>query len=156
RGPGILNLGTTTLVNSIVADNVGDFAGAIDNFGKLKVMRSVITDNENGHEAGGISNRSGGIVLVEGSTIAHNGADGSGGIFNEGALVVRNSSIIFNESSIISIPGGGSGCSCSGAGIGNAGYLEIVNSTFAKNSVFSGFGDGGGAISNLGGFVSIT
>ena len=84
-------------------------------------------------------------MLVEGSTIAHNAADGSGGILNEGALVVRNSAIIFNESN----PGG----TGFGAGIGNSGYLEIVNTTFAKNSVLTvaqGFGSGG-AISNFNG-----
>ena len=87
------------------------------------------------------------IALVEDSTIAHNGADGAGGILNRGALVVRNSSIIFNAS-------GGSG---PGAGIRNGGYLEIVNSTIAKNSLSAFFGRGGGGISNFGGgFASIT
>ncbi len=145
-GPAILNFGVTSLQDSIVTNNIGD-EGAINNLGTLNVFKSVITDNGSANSAGGILNETAGTARIEFSTIAYNGADGSGGIFNRGAMVVRNSSIIFNDSV-------GTGF---GAGIGNTGHLEIINSTVAKNSVlsFGGLASGGG-IGNLDGFVSIT
>jgi hypothetical protein len=144
----IFNRGVTSLQDSVVTGNFGD-AGVITNVGTLNLFRTIVTDNFGGHLAGGIFNELGGTALIEFSTIAHNAADGSGGIFNQGVLVVRNSSIIFNHAN-------GTGV---GAGIGNSGYLEIVNSTIAKNSVLSFlfFEEGGGGIANfLGGFTSIT
>src|SRR5262245_6842534 len=117
----ILNRGVTSLQDSVVTGNSGA-AGVITNIGTLKLFRTIVTDKFGGHLAGGIFNELGGTALIEFSTIAHNAADGSGGIFNQGVLVVRNSSIIFNGS-------GGTGV---GAGIGNSGHLEIISSTIAK------------------------
>jgi hypothetical protein len=109
---------------------------------KLSLYRIIVAYNIQTHEAGGILNEPGGNVLIESSTIAHNGADGSGGIRNRGSVIIKNSSIIFN---------GGS----DSGGIGNiAGDLEIVNSTIARN-IAGDFG-GGGGVSNFNGFVSIT
>jgi hypothetical protein len=146
-GPAMFNRGVISLQDSVVTDNIGD-SGAINNVGTLNLFRTIVTDNSTGHEAGGILNELGGTALIESSTIAHNDTDGSGGILNRGAMVVRNSSIIFNTSF-------GTGL---GAGIGNTGYLQIINSTIAKNSLFPRLGfDSGGGISNfLGGFASIT
>ncbi|MGH7783721.1 MAG: choice-of-anchor Q domain-containing protein, partial [Candidatus Binatia bacterium] len=69
------------------------------------------------------------------------------GIWNQGAMVVRNSSIVFNTSVF----------SGSGGGIANSGSLEIISSTVAKNVVTTGLlgGDGAG-IANFSGLVSIT
>ena|GEM_PF-1950084 len=147
--PAILNDGKTTLQDTIITDNNGE-GGAIRNTGTLNVFRSIITDNSGGHDAGGIFNQAGGIVLVENSTIAHNTAVGSGGIGNfGGSLVVKNSAIIFNRTVQCCEPGGG---------IGNAGgSVEIVNSTIAKNTAGGGLGFGGGGLWNGGGGqVSIT
>jgi hypothetical protein len=137
-GQAILNSGVTTLQNSIVTENFGE-SGAIHNIGTLNVFRSIIADNGSGHEIGGIRNEAGGNVLIENSTIAHNSADGAGGIDNQGKMVVRNSSIIFNIA----------GTTGSGGGIHNSGVLEIFNSTVAKNSAV-GFMGGGGGIANRG------
>jgi hypothetical protein len=78
--------------------------------------------------------------------IAHNQSQGSGGILNQGSLVVRNSAIIFNRTDAFQ-PGGG---------IQNlGGSAEIVNTTIAKNS--GGFlGGGGGLFNSSGGRVTIT
>jgi hypothetical protein len=141
----INNFGILSLQNCVITDNIVD-GGAIFNGGTLYLFKTIVSDNSSGHEAGGIRND--GTALIEFSTIAHNGADGSGGIQNRGTMVVRNSSIVFN----------GAGGSGAGAGIGNigGGNLEITNSTIAKNVLGSLFGDGGGGVANLGGFVSIT
>jgi hypothetical protein len=147
-GPAIFNLGITSLRDSTVTDSTGE-SGAIHNIGTLNVFRSIVAHNGTGHEAGGIFNESGGNVLIEDSTIAHNSTDGAGGILNRGAMVVRNSSIIFNA-------GAQTG---SGGGILNTGtgHVEIFNSTIAKNSASGGVfgGGGGGGIANFG-HASIT
>ena len=139
-GSAIFNEGVTSLEDSIVA-NSGTYVGAILNRGTLNVLRSLLVDNRGGHDGGAINN-SGGNVLVENSTIAHNHSIGAGGIFNvSGSLVVRNSAIVFNTTDNVQ-PGGGI--------VNFNGSVEIVNSTIAKNLG----GIVGGGISNSG-FVSI-
>ena len=139
----ILNRGVTTLQDTIITENRGE-GEAIRNNGTLNIFRSIIADNVSMHDLGGILNEAGGNVLIEDSTIAHNQGDGAGGILNQGKMVVRNSSIIFNAAGVIG----------SGSGIRNSGYVEILNSTIAKNRG-GGFILGGGGIEN-GGQMSIT
>src|SRR5687768_2204181 len=78
--PAILNGGVTSLEDSIVMDSRGDFGGAINNSGTLRVIRSIIAGNLEMHDAGGIVNEPGGNLLVENSTIARNFSQGAGGI----------------------------------------------------------------------------
>jgi hypothetical protein len=148
NSPAILNVGVTSLQESIVTDSHGDF-GTINNFGTFRVIRSIIADNSGGHDAGGIVNQPGGNLLVENSTIARNHSQGAGGILNDGSLVVKNSAIIFNSTDLGN-PGGG---------IQNRGTAEIVNTTIAKNEagVFGGGGvfNGVGIFTGLPGHVSI-
>jgi hypothetical protein len=139
-GPAILNLGVTTVQDSVVTDNDGEL-GVILNIGTLNLFRSIIADNFGGHGGGAIHNQLGGFVLVENSTIAHNVSFSPGGIFNEGSLVVRNSAVIFNSTDQAQ----------AGGGIANSGFAEVVNSTIAKNSAGGAAGDGGGGIYNFGG-----
>lgn len=80
--PSIAKSGITSLENSIVTDSFGDF-GTIVNTGTLRVIRSIIADNNSAHDAGGIVNRAGGNLLVENSTIARNRSQGAGGIRND-------------------------------------------------------------------------
>ena len=141
-GPAIFNRGVISLQDSIVTDNFGE-SGAIHNIGTLNVFRTLITDNDLGHEGGGIRNEAGGSVLVENSTIAHNRSSDGGGIENLGSVVVRNSAIIFNNTD----------CCQPGGGILNlGGSVGIVNSSIAKNTA----GEGGGGVWNLNGQVSVT
>jgi hypothetical protein len=141
-GAGIFNRGVTSLQDSIVTDNLGEL-GAIHNFGTLNVFRSIITDNGGGHDAGGIVNEAGGRVLLENSTIANNAGIGAGGILSRGAIVIRNSAVIFNH---------GDCCNPGGGVLNVGGSVEIVSSTIAKNTV----GEGGGGVANFGGEISIT
>jgi len=131
----IHNAGVTSLLDSFVADSHGISRGAIENSGTLNVIRSIIADNSAPFEGGGIFNDTGGHVLVENSTIAHNGSQGGGGIWNEGSFVIRNSAVIFNGTNAGS-PGGGI--------MNGGGSVEIVNSTIAKNVA----GASGGGIYN--------
>jgi hypothetical protein len=145
-GTAIFNQGMLSLQDSIVTDNSFGEAGAIHNLGTLNVIRSIIADNVTGHEGGGISNETAGVVLVENSTIDHNGSADGGGIFNRGTLVVRNSAITSNSTD----------CCQPGGGILNlGGSVEIVNSTIAQNRAGGLFGQGGGGVANFSGQVSI-
>jgi len=144
-GATIFNRGVTSLRDSIVTDSSGIEKGAVRNIGILNVIRSIIADNSAPFLGGGIFNEPGGNVLVENSTIAHNGSQGGGGIWNEDSIVIRNSAII----------GNGTGSAEPGGGILNGGgSVEIVNSTIAKN--IAGLGVGGGVYNCCGGTVSIT
>jgi hypothetical protein len=145
-GQAIFNAGITSLQYSTITNSRGD-GGAIINQGTLQLFGTIVSDNSSAHDVGGINNNAGGTAHIESSTIAGNGADGAGGISNGGTMVVKDSSVIFNRS----------GLSGAGAGIGNFGNLQVVNTTIAKNAVFSDFGQGGGGMANFaGGVVSIT
>jgi hypothetical protein len=145
-GPAILNRGVTSLQDSTITDSIGE-SGAIHNIGTLRMFRSIVADNDTGHEAGGILNESGGNVLIEDSTIAHNASSDGGGIGNRGSVVIRNSAIIGNSTD----------CCQPGGGINNlGGSVEIVNSTIAKNIAGGALTDGGGGVANFNGQVSIT
>jgi hypothetical protein len=136
----ILNSGTTVLQDSIVRDCLGDvFEAAVVNLGTLHVRRSTITENQGMLAGGGILNF--GSAIIENSTISHNVSSDGAGILNDGPslglnpgfLIIRNSSIIFNRTT--------TAAGSTGAGISSEGFLEIVNSTIAKNeSRFGGAG----------------
>jgi hypothetical protein len=141
-GGAILNFGHTTLENSSVLETLGE-DGAIRNTGTLEVLNSVIADNFGGHNAGGIVNH-GGNVLIENSTITNNTGIGSGGVASFGGnLVVKGSSVVSNHGDCCNV----------GGGIANVGgKAEIIASTIAKNVA----GDGGGVWNGLGGLTTIT
>jgi CSLREA domain-containing protein len=94
---------------------------------------------------------SGGTTLnLEGVTVANGFADspGGGGILNNGALMVTNSTVSGNSAS------GGSGSStATGGGIWSGGTVTLNTSTVSGNSV-GGFG-GGGGIYIAGGTVTV-
>jgi len=73
------------------------------------------------------------------------GENGGGGIFNNGALIVSNSTISGNSAN---------GNFVNGGGIENFGYIALINSTVTGNSVFGGGGTQsaaqGGGIDNQG------
>ena len=134
-GVAILNLGITTIQDSVVTNSIGEGGGAVKNVGTLNVFRSLIANNFVTHEGGGIRNE--GNAVVENSTIAHNESSDGGGIENTGTLVVKNSAIIFNRTD---------GDQAGGGIFNGGGTVEIVNSTIANNLA----GNGGGGISSFG------
>jgi hypothetical protein len=144
-GAAIRNSGVTSLQDSLVRDSRTNARGAISNVGTLFVIRTIIADNDGGHEGGGIYNE--GDAIVENSSIVRNGSADGGGILNHGSLIVKNSAIIFNSTD----------CCNPGGGILNlGGSVEIVNSTIAENVAGGAFGNGGGGIANIGGDLSVT
>lgn len=144
-GAAIRNSGVTSLQDSLVRDSRTNARGAISNVGTLFVTRTIIADNDGGHEGGGIYNE--GDAIVENSSIVRNGSADGGGILNHGSLIVKNSAIILNSTD----------CCNPGGGILNlGGSVEIVNSTIAENVAGGAFGNGGGGIANIGGDLSVT
>jgi hypothetical protein len=147
-GGGLSNSGTTLLEDSVVEHfhhSPGPETTLVNFQGVLTLNRTVVTDSSSAHTAGAIFNN-GGTVIVENSTLTHNGADGAGAIANaKGTVVVRDSSITSNATGL------GTGA---GGGIANFDNLEIVNSTIAENAVFADLPRGGGIFNS--GFASIT
>ena len=89
----------------------------------------------------------GGSLTVTASTLDSNfslGADGGGGIYNQGTLVLSQDLIVSNNASNLG----------TGSGIQNdpSGILTVTNTTLAYNSA----GLGGSAIYNMGGTVTVT
>jgi hypothetical protein len=134
-GGGIFSRGTLALTHTAVVNNNGD-GGNLFNAagGTVTIAYSTIANNVSGHDSGGLFNAAGGTVFITATTFAHNQADGSGAIFNAGTLVVTASTFLENEA-------GGTGA---GAAIGNfaRGTLVVINTTFARNMLFSFQGNG--------------
>ncbi len=123
RGGGIQNLGTLTLRRATLRLN---FSGA----GLSEVIGS----------GGGVHNASGAALTVEDCTLLSNSAEArGGGIFNEGALVLRTSLLAANSSFRVGGLGGG--------GLAHRGIsADLSDCTFSRNSATGRFGGGSGAI----------
>jgi hypothetical protein len=163
-GEGVSNAGTTTISNTVIADNVfiSDFGangGGIYNTGTLTLERTTVSNNEIGSPqgyGGGIYND--GTLTINDSAITGNSSgcmDTYGiGIYNDRTLVVNRSTISGNSSSRSVVSYGGAidndhgtatvnnstlyGNSVSGSFIGggiyNTGAMTINNSTVSSNS----------------------
>lgn len=131
-GGAVLNAGTLTLTQSIVASSSASGAGgAIENTGTLKLFGSTVSDNQAGTIGGGL-HASGDVEIVN-STISSNRASGAfgGGFYfvANTAATINNSTIAFNSATT---KGGGLFAESS-AFIGqNAPRLS--NSILAKNT----------------------
>ncbi|HXJ84928.1 MAG TPA: FG-GAP-like repeat-containing protein, partial [Candidatus Methylomirabilis sp.] len=140
-GGGILNRGTLTLNDSVVAGNftLGGSAGAgILNFQTLTLNRTSVRDNQaSGGNGGGLFNGTSATMVLNSSTVSGNQTlNGSygGGIVNDGTATLNGSLIANNRAA------------GKGGGIWNAsGTLTLTNSTISNNSAFS---DGGGVYNN--------
>jgi hypothetical protein len=145
----VYNAGTMTLSRCILTGNqIPDGNDSIENHGTINIDRCSITNNRGGgsvynsgnltmdnsvvaghtwftSSSGGIYN-DGGIVVLRSSAISNNWSVQGGGIWNGGALFVTNSLINSNRSfySDINTPAGG---------IYNIGYAVLVNTTISGN-----------------------
>ena len=132
-GGGIMNFGTLTLNNTIVANNTANAGGGIMNFGTLTLNNTSVTGNTAANlgftnaDGAGIVNQ-GGTLTITNSTISGNQGGTAfisrgGGIRNVGGiLVLRNSTVSGNIANI-------------GGGIDNQnGTATLINSTITGNS----------------------
>jgi hypothetical protein len=129
-----------TISDLTVSDGKGNspdfpgFGGGIFNRGNLTLINCAVDNNRTltGTNGGGIYNISGGIVIIENSTISNNiGDNGGGGIVNSGTMTITNSTISGNTAT-----------SGDGGGIINIGTLNATAITVANNSATSASGGG--------------
>jgi hypothetical protein len=139
--------GTVTITHSTIADNDGHFVGALSITGGTVTLHATTITGHFSQGTAGIANGffgGGGTVLITESAITDNIADlpGPAGIFNNGTMVITNTTIARNTNPIRSNFGGG--------GLVNAGgTLLLTNSTVAENAAPRG----GGGILQTGGTV---
>lgn len=140
-GGGINNdVGTLTIRNSTISDNVSaqSGAGVASNLGVVKIRNSTISNNRTSLDGGGISS-TGDVTVIE-STISGNAAgQDAGGIGNAGSLNVVASTI------------SGNSAGRDGGGIGSVGTLVVTQSTISGNTASNnsggiGIGETGEAI----------
>ena len=150
-GGGILNSGSVTLVNSVVAGNTAkapvvygppplDYGGGIANTGALTLSNTTLS----GNVGGAIANHTGGIVTVKGGTITQNTGggitNGIGRLFPDPA-----GSVVITGATVSNNPGGG-------LSNGFGGHLSVTNSTISGNSGYFG----GGIFNYEGGVLALT
>ncbi|MBK1640402.1 hypothetical protein CKO12_00585 [Chromatium okenii] len=145
-------------------------AGVFNDSGTVRITNSTLKSNGSsaaGTGGGAIKNNAAGTVTIINSTLSGNQADIGGGIFNEGALSVENSTFSENKAINVSNQEGGaiyneSGATATvinstfsantagwiGGAISNVGTLTIKNSTFAENVATSSTSSKGGGIYN--------
>ena len=137
--------GTVTIAHSTIERNLGMTSGGLEiDGGHVTLHASTVKDNFAQGFAAIVNGffGDGGTVIITESAITNNGADFSGGIFNDGTMVITNTTIAANYP--------GSEAVFSGGGIiTNSGTLLLTNSTLADNVA----GHGGAGISQRGGTV---
>jgi len=133
---------------------VGPAGGGISNNGGIvEMVNCIVTQNRDDDHGGGIYND--GAMKLKDCAITQNTARAvtygfGGGIYNSGTLVIENSTINDNLT-------GGFG---QGSGIYNSGILNVINSTLSGNVMdelnLLNFRAQGGAIYNKGGTVTLS
>ncbi len=161
-GGGILNDGTTNIIDSTLSGNYADGSGgAVANNGTFTITGSIFSGNQTQGNGAAILNR--GSMTIEGSTFLENNADyGAAAISNDaGTLVIRDSTFSNNH---VTYFGGAirnlatatisrstfleNGALYGGA-LDNKGNMAITDSIFSANAAAAG--GGGGAIFSEGG-----
>jgi CSLREA domain-containing protein len=122
-GGGILNYGSLSIVDSLIADNTAyrhgfGFGGGIRNDGIASISSTSFFHN-GAIGGGGISN-SGGALVISGCTFYSNTATSAGAVVNSGLLTVLNSTLSRNEAVY-------------NGGLSNIGQATITNTTFFSN-----------------------
>ena len=122
-GEGFLNSGTLTLEDSTVTNNQVSEAQFV------------------GAGGGGINNHPNGTMTISSSTISGNTSEKNGGVYNQGVMLITNSTINDNTAA----QGGG--------GIFNEDHLTMINSTVSGN--YGGGSEGVGGIFAMGNNLAI-
>ena len=135
-GSGILNQGAALQLDRVVIagnSNINFIGGGISNLtgGALVVNNSTISDNS-GSSGGGIYNRRGATLSISRSVISNNTAtQNGGGIYNVGALIIAGSTISGNSAQTT---GGGLASNWFDFYVDN---IQITGSTITGNHVGS-------------------
>lgn len=154
-GGAIWNVESLTLSNSIVTGNTAaDDGGGIRNDGTLTLDNSQITHNTSTGTSttsggGGIINTTSGTLTISDSTFSGNSALNGGGIRNDGALVISNSTLNNNQAN--GTDGGGALVNTFNISGGALATAQVINTTISGNTATST----GGGISVRGGTVTV-
>ena len=144
-GPGVLNYGFLTILNSTLSGNsAGQFldgggisSGTFKAPASVTVINSTISGNSASGGGGGIANYYWGVTIVN-STISGNSAEGAGGgISNFGGAQITNSTLSGN-----SAPSGG--------GIDNGGNVELSNTILNAGASGENIVNNGGTVTSHG------
>ncbi|PQJ97193.1 DUF1566 domain-containing protein [Chromatium okenii] len=132
--------GTLNIISSTFSKNKADIGAGITNYGVLKIKDSTFSENETnsttGNKQGGaLYNKNAATATITNSTFSNNIAYSvGGGIYNDGTLTIKNSTIVENsaDDDVYSAKGGG---------IYNHtnGQLMIANSIISANSINSAY-----------------
>ena len=135
-GGGVYNLGSLTVVSSVIRSNIAGSGGGIYNGGKLSLDKVIIINNISaiGGSGGGIF--SSGSLDLTNCEVKENNASSGGGIYQVQSIS-QNAKLIISDSVISSNQGSGI-LGTGGGGIVCGASTEISNSTISFNS-----GDGG-------------
>ena len=138
-GGAIYNEGDLTIINSSLTASRGDYAGAIGNWGTLRVRGSTFASNQANHQGGAIMNF--GTLDIANSTIAGNSAGSyGGGISNveTGATTLTNVTIWQNAADVSgfadSTATSGGGIYVSGTATKNPSVLAYANTIIAGST----------------------
>lgn len=142
---GISNLGTLTVLNSVISNNFGaSFGSGIgSNFGETTIIDSVISDNTTPGAGAGVRTGDLGTLTIIRSTISNNSCGSDSG----GALDIIQTTVTIINSTI-----SGNVCTNSTRAAIDAyqSSVTIINSTITNNSSV-----GGSAIANIGGTMVV-
>jgi hypothetical protein len=132
-GGALVNSGTLTLMDSILATNSAYYGGGLLNYGIAYLVNSTLRGN-GAFDGGGLLTDGGTVTLVN-TTIADNAAElEGGGLFNPGGTLVSTSSTLARNQAQL---GGG--------GLKNVAAIAILtNTTIADNHALQPNTTGGG------------
>ena len=130
-GAGVLNSGTLTLSNDVIASNASHSGGpagygsggGMFNYGTLSMSQCTVSGNSANY-GGGLENWNGGTASIDSCTFTNNSAGGSGSGVNDwlgGAIAISNSTFAYN----------GNG---SGAVWDSGNTISLISCTVAFNS----------------------
>ena len=176
-GGGILNLGTATVMGSVVCDNsaASGSGGGMADFsytggGTLTINNSVVSSNS--AAGGGGILASGGALTITGSTFANNTAGNSnsedslgGAISATGFVTLNIAGSMFADNTAVAADSGYEGAAAGGAiymsnygaySTSTTGNLNVANSTFLQNAVGGAVGYGGAMYVDVGITVAVT
>lgn len=155
--------GTTTINNSLIEGNSGFQGGGVSSYGfvdekgksqgSVSLSTSRILNNTAIGEGGGIVNSSASSFTLNQSTVAGNSAERGGGIYNEGIMTVKHSTIRNNSATLL------------GGGIFNFGSIDSPDDDFEPppsgmeirhSDIHNNWADIGGGIYNFAGILTVS